>query len=127
MNFLLDTHTFLWFINGDLELTHEARTLIEKPDNTKFISIATFWEIAIKISIGKLQLDMPFEELETHVSKNGFQLLPITFRHTAQLINLPLHHKDPFDRILISQASCDKLSIIGKDPYFANYDVAMSW
>jgi len=105
MNFLLDTHTFLWFINGDSEISKEAKEIIESPNNTKFVSIASFWEIAIKISIGKLHLEMPFQELETHTSKNGFQLLPITFQHTQQLINLPFHHKDPFDRILIAQAS----------------------
>ncbi|WP_221394038.1 type II toxin-antitoxin system VapC family toxin [Dyadobacter sp. NIV53] len=127
MNFLLDTHTLLWFINGDLELSKEARDIIENPNHTKFISIATFWEIAIKISIGKLQLDMPFQELEIHASKNGFQLLPITFQHTQQIITLPLHHKDPFDRIIIAQASCDGLSIIGKDPHFVNYDVTVNW
>ncbi|MCE7040611.1 type II toxin-antitoxin system VapC family toxin [Dyadobacter sp. CY312] len=127
MNFLLDTHAFLWFINGDAELSKEARDIIENSENTKFISIATFWEIAIKINIGKLQLDMPFQELEYHASINGFRLLPITFRHTNKIINLPLHHKDPFDRIIIAQASCDNLSIIGKDPYFQDYDVNMSW
>ena len=127
MDFLLDTHAFLWFINGDVELSKKAKNAIENPENIKFISIATFWEISIKISIGKLQLDMPFQELEIHASQNGFQLLPITFQHTLQLINLPLHHKDPFDRILIAQASCDNLAIIGKDPYFADYGVKLNW
>lgn len=76
MNYLLDTHTFLWFINGDSELSQNSKVIIEDPDNLKYISIATFWEIAIKININKLKIEMPFQELEWHVSKNDFHLLP---------------------------------------------------
>ena len=97
MDYLLDTHTFLWFINGDLELSKNARSIIEN-DSSKYVSVATFWEIAIKVNIGKLELDMPFPELKVHTAQNGFELLPITFEHTNQLLNLPFHHKDPFDR-----------------------------
>lgn len=127
MNFLLDTHTFLWFINGDDELSTRARNIIENSANSKFVSMATFWEIAIKINIGKLQLDMPFAELEFQVMTNGFQVLPITISHIDVITTLPLHHRDPFDRIIIAQAMSDGLSIISKDPYFLNYHVAINW
>jgi PIN domain nuclease of toxin-antitoxin system len=127
MSFLLDTHTFLWFINGDPELSEKTKQIIENPDTVKFISIASFWEIAIKVSIGKLQLDMSFEELESHALQNGFELLPITFRHTSRVVQLPLNHKDPFDRILIAQATCDYLTILGKDPNFEKYGINSIW
>jgi len=126
MDYLLDTHTFLWFINGDPELSKNARNIIEN-GSSKYISIATFWEIAIKINIGKLELDMPFAELKFHAAKNGFESLPITFEHTNQLLNLPFHHKGPFDRIIISQAYCDNLIVIGRDINFEKYGVALAW
>jgi len=126
MEYLLDTHTFLWFINGDSELSKDAKRIIENQD-LKYISIATFWEIAIKISIGKLQIDMPFQELKLHVVRNGFELLPITFEHTDHLVNLAMHHKDPFDRIIIAQAYCDNLTVISRDSNFEKYKVKMSW
>lgn len=126
MDYLLDTHTFLWFINGDPELSKNARNIIEN-GSSKYISIATFWEIAIKVNIGKLELDMPFAELKVHAAKNGFELLPITFEHTNQLLNLPFHHKDPFDRIIISQAYCDNLTVISRDINFEKYGMKLAW
>ena len=126
MQYLLDTHTFLWFINGDSELSKNAKKIIENQD-LKYISVATFWEIAIKISIGKLQIDMPFQELKLHVVRNGFELLPITFEHTNHLVTLPMPHKDPFDRIIIAQAYCDNLTVISRDSNFEKYKVKMSW
>lgn len=127
MEYLLDTHTFLWFINGDKELSDKARETIEKPDGIKYVSIASFWEIAIKVSIGKLTLDIPFDELQGHVSRNGFEFLPVTFEHTAALIQLNFHHKDPFDRILISQAITERLTIISRDSNFVKYNVISVW
>lgn len=75
MEYLLDTHAFLWFINGDSELSEKAKAHIENSETTKYISIASFWEIAVKVSIGKLNLDMPFSELREHASRNGFVYL----------------------------------------------------
>ena len=127
MEYLLDTHSFLWFINGDLELSNKAKSCIENPDATKYISVASFWEIAVKISIKKLNLDVPFNELKEHASKNGFAILPITFEHTANLVQLDFHHKDPFDRLLISQALTDQLTIISRDSSFSKYNVNLIW
>lgn len=127
MEYLLDTHSLLWFINGDRELSDTAKSYIENPDTTKYVSVASFWEIAVKVSIKKLDLDMPFTELKEHVSKNGFTILPITFEHTSNLVKLDFHHKDPFDRLLISQALTDQLTIISRDSNFRKYTVNLIW
>ena len=115
MKILLDTHTFLWFLSGASELSKQARTFIENPQYEKYISIASFWEIAIKNSLGKLTLEVPFAELKTEVVKNSFQILPISFEDTLQLCTLPFHHRDPFDRIIISQAKGNNLTLVSCD------------
>jgi len=127
MNILLDTHTFLWFLGGHSELSKQARTLIETPKHEKYISIASFWEIAIKHSLGKLTLDVPFVELKTEAVKSNFQILPITFEDTLQLSTLPFHHRDPFDRIIISQAKENNLTLLSCDNNFAQYNVNILW
>lgn len=127
MDCLIDTHAFLWFINGSEELSGKAKSFIENPQNTTFISIASFWEIAIKNSLGKLKLDMPFRELKLLVANNGIEILPLTFEHTNKLISLNFHHKDPFDRLIIAQALTEKLSIISKDKNFVHYAVKLIW
>ncbi len=124
---LLDTHAFLWFILGSGELSEKAKLYIENPGNRKFISIASFWEIAIKNSLGKLKLDMPFQELKLITSSNGFEILPLTFEHTEKLTFLDFHHKDPFDRLIISQALTENLTIITKDANFGRYSAQLIW
>ena len=121
MEYLLDTHTFLWFINGDAQLSKKAREAIVDSDAIKYISIASFWEIAIKVNLGKLSLDMPYIDLRQQVTDNGFEILPITFSHTAELISLYLHHRDPFDRVIIAQAVSERLILISKDGNFEKY------
>jgi len=127
MKILLDTHTFLWFLAGASELSKPARAYIENPENEKYISIASFWEISIKNSLGKLTLDVPFIELKTEAIKNNFQLLPISFEDTLQLNSLPFHHRDPFDRIIISQAKENNLTILSCDSNFGQYDIHLLW
>lgn len=128
MDYLLDTHTFLWFINGDAQLSKKAKDAISDTDATKYISIASFWEIAIKLNLGKLSLQMPFSDLHQQVTDNGFEILPITFSHTAELISLELLHRDPFDRIIIAQAICERLILISKDGNFEKYShLKMLW
>jgi PIN domain nuclease of toxin-antitoxin system len=114
MNHLLDTHTIIWFINGDLELSKKARDLIEKDSGVNFVSIASLWEIAIKVSLGKLELNGAFSEIKIQLDQNGFQLLPITWEDTLLIASLPFHHRDPFDRILIAQSLSNNLGIITK-------------
>jgi len=127
MKLLLDTHAFLWFLAGDSLLSKKARTFIENPKNEKYISIAAFWEIAIKQSLGKLTLDVSFAELKSETTKNGFQILPITFDDTLRLTTLPFHHRDPFDRIIISQAMENDLTLLSCDSNFNLYDLKLVW
>lgn len=127
MNNLIDTHAFIWFLNGEDQLSDKAKKAIEDEGAVNFISIASLWEIAIKISLGKLELNTPFSEISEQISKNGFQILPITFEDTLILSTLPFHHRDPFDRIIISQSLNNKLTIISKDEYFNDYQVDLTW
>ena len=128
MKLLLDTHTFLWFIGGNSKLSIVARELIEDRNNESFLSIVSLWEMAIKISIGKLSIDGEFEEfIPEQMELNGIQTLPINFPHLAQVANLPFHHRDPFDRLLIVQAKIEKMRLITRDRAFASYDIATSW
>jgi len=127
MKTLLDTHTFLWFLDGNEELSKQARMIIENPQNEKFISIASFWEIAIKNSLGKLTLDVPFAELKNEAIKNSFKVLPISFEDTLKLNKLPFHHRDPFDRIIISQAIVNNLTIVSCDKNFIFYYDNLLW
>lgn len=122
MRYLLDTHSFLWFINGDNQLSGKAKKAILDADKVKYISIASLWEIAIKVNIGKLKIDMPFEDLmQKHIVANSFEILPITFEHTHELSKLDLHHRDPFDRIIIAQAISEMFTVITIDSIFQNY------
>ena len=121
MNYLLDTHTFLWFLEGNNSLSSKARIIIEDADNTIYVSIASIWEIAIKISISKLKLSVNLEEVKTEIVKNNFEILPLDFEHIIELTNLEQIHKDPFDRIIISQAISEKCTIISKDSNFDFY------
>lgn len=128
MRYLLDTHAFLWFINGDNQLSFMARQAIQDTSNDKMVSIASLWEISIKLNIGKLQLDMPYKDLMWHMNINGFQLLPVQFEHTTTLTTLELHHGDPFDRIIISQALTEDLTVISRDINFNEYrDLKLLW
>ena len=121
MDFLLDTHSFLWFINGDDQLSEKAKNAIISPAAVKYISIISLWEIAIKVSIGKLSLGMRHADLREQLVGNGFEILPITFEHTVILSGLELHHRDPFDRMIIAQALREGLTVVGKDENFARY------
>ena len=128
MKLLLDTHAFLWYALDDPSLSATAETLIEDPANDKFISPATYWELAIKISVGKYTLVGPYEDfLKRGIDGNGFIVLPIEWRHTACLTNMPFHHRDPFDRIMIAQASVEQMPIVSNDAQFDAYGVQRFW
>lgn len=115
MDYLLDTHAFLWFINGDAQISAKAKNAILNPNAIKYISIASLWEIAIKINIRKLDIGMSLEELKQHILMNGFELLPISFSHIAFLADYSFVHGDPFDKMLIAQCITDNLCIISRD------------
>lgn len=128
MRLLLDTHAMYWYIEGDPQLSATAQTLIQDTSNEVFVSPASFWEIAIKISIGKWKLNRSYEEfIDIGLKQYGFQVLPILPTHTARLIGLPFHHKDPFDRLLIAQAILESMSIVSADVAFDSYGVTRLW
>ena len=127
MKLLLDTHTFIWFINGDERLSTKAKKEILKSSNKKFISMASIWEMAIKTSLGKLRINYPFKEVFNQIEENGFVTLSIIFDHTLLVSQLEFHHRDPFDRLLIAQAIFENMKIISKDESFHKYQVKMIW
>jgi PIN domain nuclease of toxin-antitoxin system len=128
MEFLLDTHTLIWFFQDDPLLSGGAKVLIEEPSNRKRVSIATCWEIAIKVGLGKLNLGGPTRPyLDRAIARSNFDLLPITLEHATEVEGLPHHHKDPFDRLLIAQAIVESLPIISADSAFDAYPVRRIW
>jgi PIN domain nuclease of toxin-antitoxin system len=128
MKILLDTHAFLWFVLNDPQLSPTAQTLISDPKNDIYLSPASYWEIAIKISIGKYQLPSSYDHwMREQVTVNTFAILPILIEHTAILTNLAFHHKDPFDRLIIAQSIFENIPVISADSAFDNYPVNRIW
>jgi PIN domain nuclease of toxin-antitoxin system len=128
MRLLLDTHAFIWLVEGDVRLSAYARSLIENAENDLLLSKVSLWEMAIKYSIDKLTFNLPFNQfIQGQLSLNEFQLLDIRLEHIEQVANLPLHHRDPFDRLLISQAIVEDITLISSDPVFAQYAVDLAW
>jgi PIN domain nuclease of toxin-antitoxin system len=128
MNLLLDTQALLWFVLDDSRLSEKARESIIAADAQVFVSPATLWEIAIKISLGKYALPMPFVAFwDAQLLTNDFVLLPISVSHTARITDLPYHHRDPFDRLIIAQSLVEKFPIVSSDELFARYGVERIW
>ena len=128
MNLLLDTHTFLWFVSDDQRLSEATKALIEADDSQPFLSIASVWEMAIKVSLGKLKLDEPFEIfIPQQLAMNGTGILNISLEHTAAISTLPFHHRDPFDRLIAVQARLEKMPLVSADPAFDAYEVQRVW
>jgi len=128
MILLLDTHALLWFVWDDPQLSAVAKGLIEDPDNRKLVSIASCWEIAIKVSIGKLSLGEPSRTfLERELTNNNFELLPISLEHATAVETLPFHHRDPFDRLLIAQAILESVPILSADSALDPYPITRLW
>jgi PIN domain nuclease of toxin-antitoxin system len=128
MKLLLDTHTFLWFVEGSPNLSDKAREAIENGENQRLLSIASLWEMSIKVSIGKLELGMTFTELiNREVYGNAIELLDLQSKHLDMLARLPFYHKDPFDRLIISQSLVENVPIVTRDSAFGNYPVRILW
>ncbi len=128
MKLLLDTHALLWFILNDTQLSDNARSLMLDPANELLVSPASYWEIAIKISLGKYILGEEFGEfMEQQISENDLTVLPITVKHAAAVATLPFHHRDPFDRLLIAQAMTEQIPVLSRDQVFDKYPVARTW
>lgn len=128
MKLLLDTHTLLWFTWGHANLSANARTLMMEATNDLFLSAASLWEIAVKVSLNKLLLAQPYQAfLERAIADNSLIILPITVAHGAELTTLPLHHRDPFDRLLIAQALVEGMPLLSNDAAFDAYLVKRLW
>ncbi len=125
MQLLLDTHILIWFLEGNNLLSKSRRQIIANSQNDIFISIASLWEIAIKISIGKLILAKPLTDVIKQIGLENIEILAISPEHTLQVSNLPFHHRDPFDRIIVAQAQVENLAMMTDDIEFGNYGVKL--
>jgi PIN domain nuclease of toxin-antitoxin system len=128
MRFLLDTHAFLWFIEGNARLSNTGKDYIEDQSHDLLLSIASLWQMAVKISLGKLDLPQPFAEfMQSHLALSSIGLLEISSRHTYAVADLPYHHRDPFDRLLAAQCLSEGLTLISSDAVFEKYGVERVW
>ena len=128
MKFIADTHAFIWFIADSPQLSGTARKLLESADSERLFSIASIWEIAIKTSLGKLSFDKPLEQfLPEQIAANDTRLLDISFSHALLVANLPFHHRDPFDRMIIAQSLTENLPILSDDHALDAYGIKRIW
>lgn len=127
MRILLDTHTFLWFVNDSPELSNDAAELLES-DVDLLLSTASLWEIAIKVSLKKLSLPDDYERfIPQQIALNDIEVLPIAIDHLNVVAKLPLHHRDPFDRMLIAQAMQERIQVVSADTKFDAHNVERKW
>lgn len=119
MRVLVDTHIVLWWLIDSRKLPEDAERIIKDKDNAIFVSAASIWEIAVKATLGQIEVD-PFA-IEAAIEPSGFVELPITGKHAAQLSKLPLHHRDPFDRILVAQSLLEPMRLLTGDQVLAQY------
>ncbi|MCF2489655.1 type II toxin-antitoxin system VapC family toxin [Dyadobacter sp. CY347] len=127
MNIILDTHALIWFFEGDANLSEKARLAIENSENKKYVSIASLWEIAIKISIGKLFLQKSLDIFLADLEMSGIEVLPISTSHVRHVSQLEFFHKDPFDRLIIAQGIIEQFPVVTKDENFQLYPVNVHW
>lgn len=128
MNILLDTHTLIWWSLETHKLSISARSLLDDSDNNLFVSVVSIWEMQIKNQMGKLTLIVPLPEIiESQKETNNLQILPLELSHIYTLKDLPYHHRDPFDRILIAQAVFEKIPLLSIDEIFDAYPVEKIW
>ena len=128
MRLLLDTHTFVWYVTNNQKLSSTARQLINEGNNEVLLSIVSIWEMAIKHSIGKLSFELPFEIfISQQLAVNNFDLLNIKISYLNVVANLPLHHRDPFDRLIIAQAMVEQIPVVGTDEIFDSYLIQRLW
>jgi len=127
MRLLLDTHALIWHYEAHDDLSEEARKLIDAPDNQLFISIASLWEMVIKVSLGKLTLRKDVQTITAIYQNAGAKLLPVHLEHILAVQTLPWFHRDPFDRLLVAQAIYEDLVLISHDHKFNQYPVSRRW
>jgi len=128
MKLLLDTHAFIWWDSEPVKLSSRALALCRDRANTVLLSVVSVWEMQIKLQLGKLKLDLPLAEvIESQRQTNNVEVLPVILTHVLALENLPAHHKDPFDRLLIAQAKVEEAVLVSGDPIFAEYPIELVW
>jgi len=127
MRYLLDTQILLWAFGESDKLTETATQIIKNQENSLYVSKASFWEVAIKVNIGKLTLPFNLEVLAQEAISNNIKVLEIEMSHISKYVDIPLHHRDPFDRLIISQAIVEELSVISSDDKFSLYEIQRIW
>jgi PIN domain nuclease of toxin-antitoxin system len=127
MDYLVDTQSFIWFVEDDTRLPQKIKAVMEQDDARLLVSVASLWEMTIKASLGKLFLTDTLETIFARLEQNGFDVLPINTDHLTTLSTLALIHRDPFDRIILAQAITESLSVISSDDVFAKYPVKRVW
>lgn len=127
MKLLIDTQSLIWFFEGDDKMPLFIRAMMEDAKNEFAISIVSFWEITIKMSLRKLELSVNLETMINRIVKNGFVIVPIEPAHLITLLTLDFHHRDPFDRMIIAQAITENMSVISSDHVFKSYPVNCIW
>ena len=128
MKLLLDTHTFIWWDSEPVKLSPTVLKLCQDGANIILFSVASIWEMQIKLQLGKLKLKLPLEKLiKSQQQVNNIEILPVTLKHVLALESLPAHHKDPFDRLLIAQANVEGTVLVSRDPVFTSYPVNVVW
>ncbi len=127
MKLLLDTHTFIWWDSDPSKLSKRALELLLNPENTRLVSVVSLWEIQIKTQLGKLTVNQPLANIINDQQKNGIEFIGVQVSHILVLQELPLYHKDPFDRLLIAQAKSENAILVSCDPVFSNYTIDIEW
>lgn len=128
MRLLVDVHAVLWAVDDPTKLTSQALLALQDPGNDLLLSAGTIWELAIKVGLGKLKLSLPFKQWMIQATTDlGLTVLPITVDYADMQSSLPLHHRDPFDRLLVAQAQVENVAIVSADPVFDRYGVKRVW
>lgn len=127
MKLLLDTHTYIWFYNDKPELSPLAKRMIESEENFAYLSIVSLWEMSIKVSLGKLELNKSLSQVYHDLIISGIEILPIAFDHILSSSTLPFHHRDPFDRLIVAQALTENMQLLSADTVFDAYTTNRTW
>ena len=128
MKLLLDTHTFIWWDSEPQRLSQQILNMCQDPENELLVSVASLWEMQIKLQLGKLELNKPLAELVSGQQEiNKIDILGVKLEHILALAKLPPHHKDPFDRLLIAQTDIEEAILVSKDQIFTEYEVKLVW
>lgn len=128
MRYLLDTHTFIWVIQDVSKVSPTAQKRLTEPDAELYLSLVSVWEISIKVSMGKLSMQEPLGDfLREQLALNFIDVLPISFEHLVKIRELPFHHRDPFDRLIVAQSLFENIALVGRDVIFDRYGVERIW